>query len=244
MIDFDFSEKTVIVTGGSRGIGRAIAEGILRRGGRVLITSTGEAPSWCAQYRLCSHLGMDFLNEASVVASIDVIASMNRIDVLVNSAGIHAPQAVCEITESDWERVLRVNLHGPMRVMRAAAPRMKAARSGRIVNIASMSGVVSKRCSGAYSASKSGLIGLTRASALDLAPYNVLVNALCPGTTQTDMVETVLTEEQKSEFRAGIPLGRFATVNEIANFAMFLGSDLNTYITGQTIVVDGGVTAQ
>jgi NAD(P)-dependent dehydrogenase (short-subunit alcohol dehydrogenase family) len=121
---------------------------------------------------------------------------------------------------------------------------MKSKKSGKIVNISSIAGLVSKPGSGAYSTSKSGLIGLTRASALDLAPYNILVNALCPGPTKTDMLEEILSKEQRKSIKECIPLKRFATVEEIANFAVLLCSDLNTYITGQTIVVDGGSTTQ
>ena len=129
-------------------------------------------------------------------------------------------------------------------MMRAVSPKMRKAQSGRIVNIASISGIVSKPASTAYSASKAGLIGLTKASALSLAKDNVLVNALCPGYTDTDMMSNIVDIEQQQKLIAGVPLKRFADVHEIADFAMFLSSDLNTYITGQTVVVDGGVVAQ
>lgn len=244
MMRFDFRGKTAIVTGGSRGIGRAIAEALLRLDCRVIVTSTKAAPAWCKDHPHCVHKVLDFLDGRSIVSFLSEVASMDAIDVLVNNAGIHIPQPVYDIDEAAWDKVLKVNLYGPMRMMRAVTPKMKSARKGSIVNVSSIAGIVSKPGSNAYSASKSGLIGLTRASALDLAPYNVLVNALCPGTTQTDMVETVLTEKQKNAFKMSIPLGRLARVEEIANFAVFLCSDLNTYITGQTIIVDGGVTAQ
>lgn len=244
MMGFYFRGKTAIITGGSRGIGKAIAESLLRSNCRVIATSTGVAPVWCKDYPYCIHKEVDYLDEESIASFLSEVASMDVIDVLVNNAGIHIPQPVYDIDEAAWDKVLKVNLYGPMRMMRAVTPKMKSVRKGRIVNVSSIAGVVSKPGSGAYSASKSGLIGLTRASALDLAPYNVLVNALCPGTTQTDMVEAVLTEEQKNAFKMNIPLGRFACVEEIAHFVVFLCSDMNTYITGQTIIVDGGATVQ
>lgn len=244
MMKFDFHNKTAIVTGGSRGIGKAIAEMLLELNCRVIVTSTGDVPAWCEEHAHCIHRVLDFLDEKSIASFLLEVASMDTIDVLVNNAGIHIPQPVYDIDKAAWDRVLKVNLYGPMHVMRAVTPKMKSARKGRILNISSIAGVVSKPGSSAYSASKSGLIGLTRASALDLAPYDVLVNALCPGTTQTDMVETLLTEEQRNEFKMSIPLGRFARVEEIAAFAVFLCSDLNTYATGQVMIIDGGVTAR
>lgn len=244
MMEIDFRGKVAIVTGGSRGIGKAIAESLLRLNCRVIITSTGDVPSWVFGYQNCECKTLNLLQEESISEFAAWIGSLTRIDALVNNAGTHIPQPVGEIDNTDWDNVLRINLYGPMRMVKAVASKMKTAGAGRIVNVSSMSGLVSKPGSCAYSASKSGLIGFTRASALDLAPYSILVNALCPGTTQTDMVETVLSESEKQEFVKSIPLGRFATVEEIANFAVFLCSDLNTYITGQTIVVDGGVTAQ
>ncbi len=244
MMKIDFTGKTAIVTGGSRGIGRAIAEILLKLNCSVIITSTGTVPLWCKDFSKCSHKTVNFVDEASIRKFLNEVTSLKKTDVLVNNAGIHIPQPVYDIKETDWDKVLKINLYGPMRMMRAIIPKMKKVRQGRIVNVSSIAGLVSKPGSGAYSASKSGLIGLTRASALDLAPYNIIVNALCPGHTQTDMVETVLSEDQKESLRLMIPLKRFAKVEEIANFAVFLCSDINTYITGQTIVVDGGVTIQ
>jgi 3-oxoacyl-[acyl-carrier protein] reductase len=154
------------------------------------------------------------------------------------------PQLIYDINNEDWDKVFKVNLYGSMQMMRATTNKMKISAKGKILNISSIAGIISKLGQSAYSASKAALIGLTRSSALDMAPYNILINALCPGPTSTDMVENLLTEDQKKAFIADIPLGRFAHPQEIANFAIFLCSDLNTYITGQTIIVDGGALAQ
>lgn len=242
MVKYDFSGKTAIVTGASRGIGKAIADKLLELNCEVVITSTGESPDWNKKYQKCLHRQVDFLSQRSVDAFLEEIDSMGNIDVLVNNAGIHIPQAIYDLDDQCWDKILRVNLYGPMQLMRKISKKMKAIKRGKIVNISSIAGLVSKPGSNAYSASKAGLIGLTRASALDLAPYGVLVNALCPGPTQTDLVERVLSQEQRKEIESAIPLKRFAKPEEIANVAVFLCSDLNTYLTGATIVVDGGLT--
>lgn len=244
MMVFDFNDKTAIVTGGNRGIGKTISEALLRSNCRVIITSTDKCPGWCKAYQYCEHRKLDFLNQVSVKNFLEEIISLKTIDILINNAAIQISQPVYEFNEEDWDMVLKINLYGPMQMIRAVTPKMKASANGKILNISSIAGIVSKKGQSAYSASKAGLIGLTRSSALDMAPYNVLINALCPGPTSTGMVENLLTEDQKKAIKADIPLGRFARSQEITNFALFLCSDLNTYITGQTIIVDGGATAR
>lgn len=244
MITLDFTGKTAIVTGGSRGIGRAVAEALLKLNCSVCITSTQvNAPSWTQHYDNCKYIKLDLVKSRTITSFYKKISSLNKIDILVNNAGIQIPEAIYAITEEGWYKVLEVNLYGPMRLMRYVAKRMKKAKSGRIVNISSISAIISKQNSSAYSASKCGLIGLTRGCALDLAADGILVNALCPGYTETDMMNTV-SKKHRNIFKNSVPLGRFASVDEIANFVVFLCSDLNTYITGQAIVVDGGVTIQ
>ena len=244
MMDLVFKNKTAIVTGGSRGIGKAISEALLCLNCRVIITSTGKCSDWCEAYQCCEHRRVDFSDSVSVKSFSEEIISMEPIDILINNAGIQIPQPVYDINDEDWDRVFKVNLYGPMQMMRAVTHKMKTSAKGKILSISSIAGIISKPGQSAYSASKAGLIGLTRSSALDMAPYNILINALCPGPTSTDMVENLLTEDQKRAIKAGIPLGRFARPQEIANFALFLCSDLNTYITGQTIIVEGGALAQ
>jgi 3-oxoacyl-[acyl-carrier protein] reductase len=239
----DFTDKVVVVTGGSNGIGQAIAEMFLILNAKVYITGLLGQPEWCVKYTNYEYRTLDFHQESSVADFISEIESLVKIDVLVNNAGIQIIHSIGSINVEDWDKVLKVNLYGPMRMMNAVASKMIEKMQGKILNISSVAGLISKPGQSSYSASKSGLIGLTRSSALDLAPYNVLVNALCPGTTQTEMVESILNEEQKGAIIKNVPMKRFATVNEIANFAIFLCSDMNGFMTGQTIVVDGGFTA-
>ncbi len=240
----DFTGKTAIVIGGTRGIGRKISELLLQSNCTVFISGTSSSPYWCEDIPTCNFIKLDLSNESHLKTFQLKISSIDTLDILVNNAGIHIPQSIFDIDDNDWDKVLKINLEGPMRIIRYLALKLKASGKGKIVNISSIAGVISRPGSNTYSASKTGLIGLTRACALDFAPYNILVNALCPGQTQTDMINNILTEDQKEYILSSIPLKRFATIDEIANFALFLCSDLNTYITGQTIVVDGGITAQ
>lgn len=239
--------RHALVSGGSRGIGRAIAEELADRGARVTITSTGgPVPEWCAGRDDVMHAPLDLLDPASVDAFARALegGELGAVDILVNNAGRHRPQPADAIDPAALDELMRINLAGPMRLMRAAAPGMIERGHGRILNVASIAAFVARPGSGAYAATKGGLVGLTRAAALDLAPYGILVNALCPGYARTDMAERVLTEEQRQRLVANVPLGRLAEPEEIARFAAFLVSELNTYVTGQAVVVDGGVTAQ
>lgn len=237
---FSFAGKRAFVTGGSRGIGQAIAKTLLDLGATVAITSTAKRPAWIDVYPGAMHFAVDFVKEDSVDQFLREIESFGTPDILINNAGIHQPQAIDQVTDEAWERIFRVNVEVPMRLMRHFALQMKERHGGRIVNVASIAGTVCKRNASAYSSSKLALIGLTRSAAVDLAPFGVLVNAVSPGTTETEMVERLLSDDLKRSFLAGIPLGRFAMPQEIAHCVVFLASDWNTYITGQNIVVDGG----
>jgi 3-oxoacyl-[acyl-carrier protein] reductase len=238
----DFSGKTAIVTGGTRGIGKCIVQQLCKQGCDVIYTGTKKSSD--SDLKGARFEKMDFLDEVSINRFVqEIIVSHPGIDILVNNAGINKIEPIDEISDEIWENILTVNLTGSMRMTRAVSKNMKKNKhGGRILNISSIFGVVSKSRRDAYSASKTGLIGLTRASALDLAPFNILVNALCPGFTMTELTQSVLSEKDIDDLRQEVPLGRFAEVNEIANAALFLCSDLNTYITGQTLLVDGGFT--
>ena len=239
----DFSKKTAIVTGGTRGIGKSIVSLLLESGCYVIYTGTKKQP--ISSIKDGQYEQLDLSDEKSTDRFVKkVIDKTSRIDILVNNAGINIVEPIDEIQDENWEKVLAVNLTGSMRLMRAVAKVMKNGHGGRILNVSSIFGIVSKAKRSSYSASKAGIIGLTRASSLDLAPYNILVNALCPGFTSTELTKSILSSKEINDLSSQIPLGRFADAQEIAKIAVFLCSDLNTYLTGQAIVVDGGITVK
>lgn len=240
----ELSGKTAIVTGGTRGIGKSIVIHLLESGCHVIYTGTKKQPDSPNEKGVYCRL--DLSDKKSTDRFVEeVINKTSHIDILINNAGINIIEPIDKIQDNHWDKVLRVNLTGPMCLMREVAKVMKNNdQGGKMLNISSIFGVISKAKRNSYSTSKAGIIGLTRASALDLAPYNILVNALCPGFTSTELSASILSEKEMKAIASEIPLHRFADVSEIAKIAVFLCSDLNTYITGQTILVDGGVTAR
>lgn len=241
---FDFSGKIAIVTGGTRGIGRCIAELLVESGADVIYTGTKTYPEQALKQGKYEQL--DLMNDQSVSQFTErAIARMSQIDILINNAGINVNESIGEISDEHWDSIIKINLTGAMKILRSVARNMiKSGNRGKIVNISSIWGVISKPKRDAYSAAKTGLIGLTKASALDLAPYGILVNALCPGFVNTELTRRMLLPEEMQKLATEVPLGRFAEVDEVACAAAFLCSGLNTYITGQTIVVDGGFTVR
>jgi 3-oxoacyl-[acyl-carrier protein] reductase len=240
----DFTNKTAIVTGADGGIGKAIAESLLKLNAKVIITGIEQAPEWSKHYSKCIFYQLDFLSKKSFEAFCQKINNESSIDILINNAGIQIKHAIDDIKDDDWDKVLAINLTGTMKMMRLVVPFMKKQNSGKIVNISSVAGIISKPTQSSYSTTKAGIIALTKSSALDLATYNIQVNSLCPGTTQTPMVENVLNDQQKEAILKNVPMKRFAKVSEIADFALFLCSKYNTFMTGQPVVVDGGFVIQ
>jgi 3-oxoacyl-[acyl-carrier protein] reductase len=240
----DYTGKTVIVTGARDGIGKSIAQKFIELNATVIITGRSTAPEWSDRYSNCTFYRLDFHDHEGVREFQNEISKYEKLDVLINNAGIQIKHEVDEIRDEDWNRVIDVNLTGPMKMMRMVVPKMKKQGSGHILNISSVAGLISKPRQSSYSASKSGLIGLTKSSALDLAKFNIKVNVLCPGTTYTPMVDKLLNETQQQQIKDKVPMGRFADVSEIANFTMMLCSDYNTFMTGESIILDGGFTAQ
>lgn len=230
--------RRVLVTGGTRGIGRAIAEQFIQNGDEVIITGTGPNPKI---YGL-EYIRVDFSNKYSVKSFIDELEGVH-VDILINNAGINIIKPISEVTDDDYDNLMDVNLKAPYMLCRAVANSIKSRgySHGRIVNIASIFGVVSKEKRSLYSSSKSALIGLTKSLAIELGPDEILVNCVSPGFTDTELTKKSLTEKEIKELESQIPLGRFAGVDEIARVVFFLCHD-NSYITGQNIVVDGGFT--
>lgn len=182
----------------------------------------------------------DFNDAASTDAFLQVLADLPRLDVLVNNAGINRIGLVADVSRSDYEAVMNVNLHGPYRCCQVAARRMADSEYGRILNVASIWSVITKAGRSAYVVSKTGLIGLTRTLAVEVAGRGVMVNALSPGFTLTELTRSTLSSDEIRALGEQVPAKRFAVPEEMAHVALFLTSDMNSYMTGQNVVVDGG----
>ncbi|MFW5952111.1 MAG: 3-oxoacyl-[acyl-carrier-protein] reductase [Gemmatimonadota bacterium] len=237
--------QVALVTGGSRGIGRVIAERLAREGARVVVTSRSEPSAAAVAEALpgSGHVGAacDVADRGAVDALVKrVEGELGGLDIVVNNAGITADNILVRIADEDWDRVLDTNLKGAFQVTRAAARGMMKRRSGRIINITSVVGLTGNRGQVNYAASKAGLVGLTKSVAKELASRNVLCNAVAPGFIETDMTAD-LSEETRAALRGQIALGRLGSAEEVAGVVAFLAGPDAGYITGQVLVVDGGM---
>ncbi len=238
--------RVALVTGASRGIGRAIAERLAARGAKLACVAT-RAENCAETVRSCEGrggaaiaLGVDVADTAGVAKVVqEVQAELGGLDVLVNNAGITRDQLLLRMSEEDFDRVLAVNLKGAWNFLKAAArPLMKS--HGRIVNVSSVIGLTGNAGQANYAASKAGLLGLTRSVAKELASRGVCVNAVAPGFIATDMTANL--PEASKELAAAIPLKRIGTPEEVAQVVDFLVGPGGAYVTGQTVVVDGGLS--
>ncbi len=238
--------KICVVTGGTRGIGEAIVRLFVSEGAKVYSTynsGTTKANQMVEELGE-AHLHFSQLNSSSsesILAFTDFINSeTQRIDVLVNNAGITKDNLIMRMSENDWDDVITTNLKSVFMISKAFCRPMMSQRKGRIVNIGSIVGSTGNAGQSNYSASKAGLIGLTKSLAKEFASRNILVNCVSPGYVITDMTEK-LTEEQRAVFSGNIPLKRGANPEEIAKVVLFLASEDSSYVTGQNIFVDGGL---
>jgi len=237
----NFKNKTAIVTGATRGIGQKIAEDLYDLGATLILTGADrDRIKRLRGNKRRKYYHLDFLEDESVSEFIETLEEYEKIDICINNAGINRINYIYDIMEEDWDRIMKVNLSGPFRLIKEAARIMKKKRYGRIVNIASIYGTITREKRAAYTASKSGLIGLTKTAALDLAPYNILVNSVSPGFILTDLTKRILSSKEREALRAAVPLKRLGRPRDISPVVLFLASDLNTYITGQNIIADGG----
>ena len=258
---FRLDNRVALVTGGNRGIGRAIAQALAEAGASVAVTSrdarraeaaaseiaVGQELASCPASRPnCLGLVLDVRHDQQVREVVArVIAELGGIHILVNNAGVNIRESITDLKDESWEEVVDTNLAGAMRCSRAVAGHMKHQGWGRIVNVASMLSVVAIVQRAAYASSKAGLLGLTRAMALDLAPHGVTVNALCPGVFKTEINRPILNDpEYLKEFLKQIPLGRMGEPSELKGAAIFLASDASAYMTGAALLVDGGWTTR
>ena len=245
----DLTGKKALVTGGGRGIGRACAEALGRAGADVLVTYRRSAEAAADTVTTLTALGRDARAvRADVASAADVDAlfaevrrSWGRLDILVNNAGVIADALVAVTELADWERVLGVNLTGAFLCTRGAVPLMLPRHAGKIVNIASVAALRGGRGQANYAAAKAGLLGLTRACAVELAPKGIQVNAVVPGMIETEMSARAR-KRAGATLLASIPAGRFGQADEVAGVVAFLASSHADYITGQGLVVDGGMT--
>lgn len=241
---FDFQDKVVLVTGSARGIGRAIAEKFVELGAKVVISDLNQE----AVEIVAAEIGDSSIGVAANVVKPDDIENLlaktvekfGRIDVLVNNAGITRDTLMMRMSEDDWDRVLDTNLKGAFLVTKAAARLMMKQRSGRIVNISSVVGLIGNAGQVNYSSSKAGLIGLTKSAAKELASRGVTVNAVAPGFIETDMTKA-LSDTARENLLSVVPAKRTGQPDDVATAVVFLASDEAAYITGEVIRVDGGM---
>ena len=240
----DLTGRTALVTGSTRGIGRAIAEALAEAGARVAVVGRDQARAAEVAAALgggAQGFAADVGDPASIAALIEgVETSFGQIDILVNNAGLTRDNILFRVKDDDWDMVLDANLRGAFLTIRAASRGMIKRRWGRIINIASIVGITGNKGQANYAASKAGLIGLTKSVAKELGSRNVLVNAVAPGFIETDMT-AAMTPEARAALSGQIPLERLGTPRDIAGVVTFLASDYASYVTGQTLVVDGGM---
>lgn len=245
MKKIDFSNKVALVTGGTKGIGKSIVNLLASLNCSVIYTGTKKEIAGDAAVVGCSYLQLDLNDKKSTANFLLRLKKFPRIDILINNAGINVIEPIDKITIENWDKILKVNLTGAMVLMREVSGlMMKKNIRGKILNIGSIFSFISKAKRASYSASKAGLIGLTRAAALDLAPYGILVNALCPGFTLTELTRNILSKNEIRLLSQEIPLGRFAEQEEIARIAAYLCSEANSYMTGQILIADGGFSVK
>jgi len=246
-VAIDLKGKTTLITGATRGIGKSIAEAFLQAGSDLILTGTkidvppefesGSQGNSCVKW-----VEADFSSIDGINTFVNILDEQGQIDICINNAGINIIKPFPDYTNEEIGRLLNINLSAPMMISRQLIPGMASRSFGRIVNISSIWSEVSKAGRSLYSASKAGLVGLTRTVATEYAKSNVLVNALSPGFTRTELTAKSLSSNEIDEITMKIPAGRLAEPEEIANAVLFLCSPMNSYLTGQNIIVDGGFT--
>ncbi|HYL28345.1 MAG TPA: 3-oxoacyl-[acyl-carrier-protein] reductase [Gemmatimonadales bacterium] len=244
MHTIDLTGKVALVTGGTRGIGRAIAQTLRGAGARVAITGRDAGRARAAAAELgdgVAGFGCELADPAQIEAAVAAAeAALGPIDILVNNAGLTRDQIVLRMSESDWDTVLDANLKGAFLAIRAVLKGMMKRKAGRIINVTSIVGLTGNKGQANYAASKAGLIGLTKSVAKEYASRNILANCVAPGFVETDMTGGLPVEARASLLQQ-IALGRLGRPEDVAGAVLFLASDMAAYITGQVLVVDGGM---
>lgn len=250
---FDLTGKSAIITGGSKGLGFSMAAGLASAGAGVMLVNRNKEEGESAATALQKMFGKKVVSFAADITQQDqtlemvkaAINAFGKIDILINSAGINIRGAIDEVSPEDFQKVMNVNVNGTWLCNRAVTPHMKQNKTGRIINLASTLGLIGLANRTPYTSSKGAVVQMTRALGLELAPFNIMVNAICPGPFLTDMNLTIAeTEEGKKLVVGATALGRWAELREIQGAAIFLSSDASSYVTGSMLVVDGGWTAK
>lgn len=244
-----FKDKVAIVTGSGRGMGKAIALALAREGAKVVILDIDTANGKEVVREIEKGGGEAIFVKADVSKRTDVervvqatLDRFGKIDILVNNAGIHDGATFTEESEEMWQRLFQVNVMGTVLPSQAVVPEMMKRKKGKIVHISSKAAVVGEPYHAAYSASKGAILALTRCLAIELAPYKITVNAVCPGPTYTDMLLGATDAAQREELTASAPLGRLGQPEDIAGAVLYLASEESDWCTGQAISVDGGMS--
>ncbi len=248
---FDLSGKTALVTGSSRGLGRAIAEGFARAGARLVINGTDpeRTKTAAAEFRAAGHQAeasaFDVTDETAVIAAFERLdADGIAIDILVNNAGIQHRKPLVEFTSAEWNKVIATNLTSAFIIGREAAKRMITRQRGKIINIGSLASELARPTVGPYTAAKGGIRNLTRAMAVEWAQHGIQANAIGPGYMLTDMNQALVSNPDFNNWlMSRIPSKRWGRPDELVGAAIFLASEASTYVNGQTIYVDGGMLA-
>jgi len=244
-----FADKVAIVTGSSRGMGKATALALAREGAKVVVVDIDPTGGEDLVREIEKMGGEAIFVRADVSKRADVermvqttLDRLGKIDILVNNAGIHDGAPFTEESEEMWQRLFRVNVMGTVLPSQGVVPEMMKRKKGKIVNISSKAAVVGEPYHAAYSASKGAILALTRAMAIELAPYKITVNAVCPGPTYTDMLLEATDAAQREELTATAPLGRLGQPEDVAGAVLYLASEESDWCTGQAISVDGGMS--
>ncbi|MCO4100923.1 MAG: 3-oxoacyl-[acyl-carrier-protein] reductase [Gemmatimonas sp.] len=240
--------RVALVTGSTRGIGRSIAAALAHAGARVAVTGRDKEKAEAAAAEIAAATGAevrgyaaDVSEPAQAAALVEAVEKdFGQLDILVNNAGLTRDNLLMRLKDDDWDAVLNANLRGAFATCRAATRGMMKRRWGRIINVASVVGLIGNKGQANYAASKAGLIGMTKSIAKELASRNILANVIAPGFIETDMT-AAMAPEARAAMSTGIPLERLGTPDDIAGIVVVLASDLTSYVTGQVLVVDGGL---
>lgn len=248
-MQIDFTNKTALITGATRGIGKSIADCFFQAGAKLILTGTkkDEIEQLNNENKVkginrIEYIQADFSNQDSVNEFLIQLKRFDRIDICVNNAGVNIVNDFIDTSVDDFDWIHTINLKVPYQILSVVGPKMLNQGYGRIVNVASIWSWITRPGRSMYSSSKNALVGMTKTLAVEWASSNVLVNAVSPGFTLTELTKTTNTKEQLIDLENKIPARRMAQPIEIARTIAFLCSDLNTYITGQNIIIDGGYT--